>query len=151
MKNFGTHIFSLVSIALLCLNLAGCSSSKADQVHGGTTYLQGKYPVLTATGYSVVSVQPGKTHEQKVISAMRASKLDAYRELSEQVYGIQIDSYTTLNDYVQTDEQLDASVSGLVKGAKVVRTYPVSANVYATELSLDTKLIMSLYRMRGAL
>lgn len=144
------NIFVIVaSITITCFSLTGCSSQ--DKMQGGIMYRDGNFPVLTATGYSVVSIQPGKTYEQKVISAMRASKLDAYRELSEQVHGIQIDSYTTLNDYVQTDEELDASVSGLVKGAKVIRTYPVSKNVYATEVSLDTKVLMKLYSMRGAL
>ncbi len=137
---------------LLVLMSSGCSLTQPeDTMQGGVIYRDGQYPVLTATGYSVISVQPGKTREQKMIEAMRASKLDAYRELTEQVYGIQIDSYTTLRDYVQTDEQLDASVSGLLKGAKVVRTYPVNNNIYATELSLDTKVLYKMYQLRGAL
>lgn len=147
MNRFCRWLLAAACVAVM----SGCSSGHKDDVHGGTTYLDGKYPVLTATGYSVISEQPGKTREQKVISAMRASKLDAYRELSEQVYGIQIDSYTTLNDYIQTDEELDASVNGLVKGARVIRTYPINQNVYATELSLDTKVLIKLYEMRGAL
>ena len=101
--------------------------------------------------HSIVSIQPGKTHDQKVLQAMRASKLDAYRELSEQLYGLQIDSSTTLRDIVQTDSHLEASVSGLVRGAKVVRTYPLSKNVYATEMMLDTKLLYRLYEIRGTL
>ncbi len=131
--------------------LTGCSSQHDTVTQDGVVYREGSYPVLTATGYAIVNQQPGKTKDQKILEAMRASKLDAYRELTEQVYGIQIDSYTTLRDYLQTDEQLDASVSGLLKGARVIRTYPLSGNIYATELSLDTKTLYRMYQLRGAL
>lgn len=133
------------------IGLTGCSSNQDMVTQDGIVYREGQYPILTATGYAIVSQQPGKTKDQKILEAMRASKLDAYRELTEQVYGIQIDSYTTLRDYLQTDEQLDASVSGLLKGARVIRTYPLSANIYATELSLDTKTLYRMYQLRGAL
>ncbi len=139
----------------LAFALAGCASSGGTGSDGPSQgFIQpvdGKYPVLTATGYSLISQQPGKTRDQKILEAMRASKLDAYRELTEQVYGIQIDSYTTLRDYIQQDEQLDASVSGLLKGARVIRTYPVSGNIYATEMMLDTRQLYQMYQLRGAL
>ncbi|MCR4555011.1 MAG: LPP20 family lipoprotein [Succinivibrionaceae bacterium] len=142
------------SIILICFlglsTLTGCSSIDTPSPDG-ITNLKNSFPVITATGYSIVNIQPGKTHDQKVLQAMRASKLDAYRELSEQLYGLQIDSTTTLRDIVQTDSHLEASVSGLVRGAKVVRTYPLSKNVYATELQLDTKLLYRLYEIRGTL
>lgn len=143
--NLIKRVLAIATFALL--TLTGCSSINTLSADGITD----SFPVITATGYSIVSIQPGKTHDQKVLQAMRASKLDAYRELSEQLYGLQIDSSTTLRDIVQTDSHLEASVSGLVRGAKVVRTYPLSKNVYATEMMLDTKLLYHLYEIRGTL
>lgn len=143
--NLIKRVLAIATFALL--TLTGCSSINTLSADGITD----SFPVITATGYSIVSIQPGKTHDQKVLQAMRASKLDAYRELSEQLYGLQIDSSTTLRDIVQTDSHLEASVSGLVRGAKVVRTYPLSKNVYATEMMLDTKLLYRLYEIRGTL
>lgn len=143
--NLIKRVLAIATFALL--TLTGCSSINTPSADGITD----SFPVITATGYSIVSIQPGKTHDQKVLQAMRASKLDAYRELSEQLYGLQIDSSTTLRDIVQTDSHLEASVSGLVRGAKVVRTYPLSKNVYATEMMLDTKLLYRLYEIRGML
>lgn len=143
--NLIKRVLAIATFALL--TLTGCSSINTLSADGITD----SFPVITATGYSIVSIQPGKTHDQKVLQAMRASKLDAYRELSEQLYGLQIDSSTTLRDIVQTDSHLEASVSGLVRGAKVVRTYPLSKNVYATEMMLDTKLLYRLYEIRGML
>jgi hypothetical protein len=142
--NLIKRVLAIATFALL--TLTGCSSINTPSADG-----KDSLTVITATGYSIVSIQPGKTHDQKVLQAMRASKLDAYRELSEQLYGLQIDSSTTLRDIVQTDSHLEASVSGLVRGAKVVRTYPLSKNVYATEMMLDTKLLYRLYEIRGML
>lgn len=147
----------LVSFAvaiIMAAGISGCSGvsgNYASMDSSGHQDLGSEFPVLTATGYSVVSVQPGKTQDQKILQAMRASKIDAYRELSEQVYGMQIDAGTTIRDVVQLDNTVEASVSGFVRGAKVVRTYPVSPNVYATELQLDTKLLHKFYLMRGTL
>ena len=83
-----------------------------------------------------------------MLQAMRASKLDAYRELTEQVYGQSLQGSTTLRDAVQTSNQMQVSVDGMVRGARVVRTYPVD-NMYATELELDTKVLYDLYRLQG--
>ena len=43
---------------------------------------------LTAVGYANISEQKGRTDEERQVRAMRASKIDAYRELAEQVYGM---------------------------------------------------------------
>ena len=42
---------------------------------------------IRATGYAVISVQPSDVDAQQRLLAIRASKLDAYRGLTEQVYG----------------------------------------------------------------
>lgn len=38
---------------------------------------------------------------------------------------------------------MEASVSGTIRGARVVQTYPVNDDVYATELELDFKRVLS--------
>jgi hypothetical protein len=52
--------------------------------------------------------------------ALRAAQVDAYRNLLETVKGVQIDSTTTVKDFVVESDVINASVSGLVKGAAVV-------------------------------
>ena len=52
--------------------------------------------------------------------ALRAAQVDAYRNLLETVQGVQIDSQTTVRDFVVESDVINASVSGLVKGAAVV-------------------------------
>ena len=51
---------------------------------------------LTATGYAVIDVQPSDIPAQRRLLAIRAAKLDAYRGLTEQVYGQYLDSTTTV-------------------------------------------------------
>ena len=82
---------------------------------------------------------------------MRASKLDAYRELTEQVNGIYIKSRSQVAQSTkEISDSIKTEVDGYVHGARVIRQYPVG-DVYTTELELDTKIIYDLYDIRGAL
>ena len=74
---------------------------------------------------------------------MRASKLNAYQELSEQIYGVHIDNRFSLKDQLLGFEQTSGNVSGVIRGAKVVRTYPVG-DTYITEMELDLSTMQKL-------
>jgi hypothetical protein len=102
------------------------------------------YPVLYAIGYAPISVQPGETTEQKSLMAMKASKLEAYRELAEQVYGQKVDAQTNIQGMVANNDTLNVRVQGIVRGAKVIKSYTVG-DTYATEVELDMKLVHNLY------
>lgn len=106
------------------------------------------YPVIRAVGYAPITAQPGNNIEIKNLMAMRASKLDAYRELTEQVYGQQIKGQTQMKNLVASDDKLRSKVSGVIRGAKVVKVYPVG-DTYATELELDMKLVHDLYKINN--
>lgn len=93
---------------------------------------------LNAVGYASVSEQAGANIDEKRIRAMRASKVDAYRELAEQVYGMRISGKVEMNDQQLGDETTTAGVDGIIRGAEVLRTYPVGDS-YVTELKLDLK------------
>ena len=110
-----------------------------------------EFPVLRETGYASISRQPGATAELKQVKAMRASKIEAYRELSEQVNGIYIEANSNLNaNNVEVGSSVKSEVEGYVHGARVIRQYAMG-DIYATELELDTRLIYDLYDIRGAL
>ncbi|GHG69129.1 hypothetical protein GCM10010919_18800 [Alishewanella longhuensis] len=94
------------------------------------------FPVITALGVAPISAQQGGSDTQRMLMAMRASKLEAYRELAERVYGQRIDSKNTLSAMVAQNDVLEASVQGVIRGARVVKTYAV-ADTYITELELD--------------
>ncbi|WP_443083711.1 LPP20 family lipoprotein [Vibrio sp. VB16] len=92
--------------------------------------------VLTAVGYASVSEQKGESVEEQRIRAMRASKIDAYRELAEQIYGMRVSGRASLQDQRLGTELTTGSVDGVIRGAEVVRSYPVGDS-YVTELELD--------------
>jgi len=52
--------------------------------------------------------------------ALRAAKVDAYRNLLETTKGVRVDSTTVVKDFTVESDVINAQVDGLVKGAKVV-------------------------------
>jgi hypothetical protein len=103
-----------------------------------------KFPVLTAIGQAPISLQNSQHNIQRMLMAIKASKIAAYAELAEQVYGQSIDGNTTMSNLVVDNQQLKASVQGIIRGAKVVKSYPVGDS-YTTELSLDFKDVYEIY------
>jgi outer membrane protein FlgP len=104
-----------------------------------------EFAVLHATGYAPISSQPGHDDTAKMLNAIHASKLAAYRELSEQVHGQQISGQASLSDLVMSNSTFKSSVQGLIRGARVVQSYPVNDDIYATELELDFRVVYQLY------
>lgn len=51
---------------------------------------------------------------------LRAAQVDGYRNLLEATKGVQIDSQTTVRDFITESDVINTAVSGLVKGAKVI-------------------------------
>ena len=101
------------------------------------------YPVLTAVGLAPIKAQSGSDDNIKILKAMKASRLEAYRELAEQVYGQRLQGQGTVADMVLGQETLKAKVDGVIRGAKVVRAYQVGEN-YATEMELDMAVVNQL-------
>jgi hypothetical protein len=94
------------------------------------------YPTLYAVGYAPISSQPGDDENTRMLQAIRASKLNAYRELAEQIYGQQVTSGSSVTGSELNQDRLQVAVNGVVRGARVVRSYPLG-DMYATELELD--------------
>jgi hypothetical protein len=128
---------------IACLTLTGCSSLFDKHVQYSYTEPD-NYPVLKAIGYAPISLQPGVNESQKQLMAIKASKLEAYRELTEQVYGQKITAQTSVAGSVAQNDVLESKVQGLIKGAQVVKTYAVG-DTYATELQLNMKRVHDLY------
>ena len=153
MKMF-TKVLAFSGALLL---LSGCQALSSTSFTRDLAYTDtgvhrpDEFPILHATGYAVISRQPGRTEAEREIMAMRASKVDAYRELTEQVNGLYLKATTTLSgNTTQARDSVRSEVEGYVHGARVIRQYPVG-DTYATELELDTKIIYDLYDIRGAL
>ncbi|MFT5542960.1 MAG: hypothetical protein ACI97K_002221 [Glaciecola sp.] len=126
------------------LGLAGCSSMFTKHVEWETIEPV-NYPVLTAVGYAPINAQLASDDSSKTLMAIKASKLDAYRELAEQVFGQKVDGEQELANLILTNNQLKSSVEGVIRGARVVKSYPVGEDTYATELELDMSRVYDIY------
>ena len=129
---------------MLARGRAACSGYRLVKYDGGER--PKGVPVLKAVGYAVIDIQPGPSQSEKMLQAIRASKMDAYRELAEQLNGQQVRGQSSYKDLTQTSNSLDVSVAGMVRGARVVATYP-RGNTYATELELDTRNLYHLNQL----
>ncbi len=149
------YISAALLASVLVLSTTGCSSvirNTSLAVHYTDTGVNelDDYPVIRSTGYAVISRQKGSSHSEKQINAMRASKMEAYRELTEQVAGVYVKAKNSNSNNIEKSDKLTTEVEGLVHGARVVRQYPLG-DTYVTELEMDTKRIYDMYQIRGAL
>lgn len=99
---------------------------------------------IVATGYGVISIQEGDSPAHQRLLSIRASKLDAYRVLLEQVYGQYLDTTTTVAEMVVKSDSFRARVQGLVYGARLVSITTVGEDTYETTLSLNNTIVSDL-------
>ncbi len=132
------------TLGCLLVLLAGCTSMQQAWENTSQRFaaqpesITARAPELvTATGYAPISLQPGQNAQHKILLAMRASKLRAYQELAAVVHGQYLYGTTQVNDMVMQNDQFRVAVAGIVRGARVVKTYPVQDDTYATTLELD--------------
>lgn len=144
-----------IAIALLGLMLAGCQSIPLFPLQSDATGVDNAKPTMItplvekretimATGYAVISIQNHKNPSQQRLLAIRASKLDAYRALTEQVYGQHLDATTTVADMTIMSDTFRAKVEGVIYGAVLVSITPVGDDTYETTLSLDSGVVRDL-------
>ena len=96
---------------------------------------------LTATGYAVIGVQPDKNGPQQRLMAIRAAKIDAYRGLAEQVYGLYIDSSTTVGELMIKSDTFRTRVEGVIFGAVLSSITPMNNDTYEVTLTLDRSAV----------
>ena len=102
---------------------------------------------ITATGYSVIELQPSDLPGQRRLLAIRASKLDAYRALAEQVYGQYVDSSTSVGDLVLLNDSFRSRVQGVIYGAELESIKPLGDDTYEVTLSLRRSVVNDLRKL----
>ena len=147
-----SSVLLMISFAMAgCQTLPQAGSAKAVQAPATADAspsmlapMVEKRETLIATGYAVIPIQNHKLPAQQRLLAIRASKLDAYRSLAEQVYGQYLDASTTVADMTVLSDNFRAKVEGVIYGAVLVSITPVGEDTYETTLSLDKNIVNDL-------
>ena len=133
------------------LFVSGCGGPSGGMIGDtGVTELERLKPIvekketISATGYAVIDIQRHDNAAQRRLLAIRASKLDAYRDLVEQVYGQYLDSNTTVADMVVKSDTFRSKVEGVIYGARLVSITPVGEDTYEVTLTLDKQTVRDL-------
>ena len=138
----GTHsMLKVVTIIGLAMILAACAGNPSKYNHAIMETMVDQRQSILATGYAVISIQHHDNPAQQRLLSIRASKLDAYRSLMEQVYGQYLDANTTVAEMVIESDSFRARVQGVIYGAQLVSITPVGDDTYETTLSLKRGIV----------
>ena len=83
--------------------------------------VESKSPVtIQATGYAFYqTIEDGKADPKRLL-AIRASKLDAYRNLAERVYGLSLAGSSSVTDFELQRDSYSTQIETVIRGARVV-------------------------------
>jgi len=76
---------------------------------------------LRARGAGAPPTRAANAAQAKLMTE-RAAKVDAYRNLLEQAYGLQVTGSTSVRDFVTQSDTVRTQVDAFIRGAKVVDT-----------------------------
>jgi hypothetical protein len=129
--------------AVLVFGLTGCNwyIPYSDDYGDIGSLAQGG--MIEVTGYSVIQSHSGSEPQQRLM-AIKAARLDAFRQLAEVVYGAYIDSNTTVSDLTIQDDIFRFRVEGVIYGAELIKIEPISNDTYAATLGLPRAVINDL-------
>lgn len=117
-------------IALLLLGACSTAQTQAPII----VRLPTKF---TATGHGSLGAYGPYNAGQQKLMAMRAARLDAYRNLAEQVYGFQITGSTTVNAFATQSDTLRAYIDAHLKGAKILSVIQQPDGLYEATAELE--------------
>lgn len=92
---------------------------------------------LLATGYGNAGSFGQYTPGQAKLMAMRAAKVDAYRNLAEQVHGVRVTGSTAVSNFVAQSDTVRTYVDSFIRGARVVSVDAVADGNYEATVELE--------------
>lgn len=122
---------------ILLLVFTGCSSGPSKDDPENPANLPPKEPiVLRVSGYAAMSVPMDKSTLRERLLTMRASKLDAYRAMAEQLYGASLYGNSQVDQMILKSDQFKTLVDTTIRGARVVDVKELQDGGYETVLEL---------------
>ena len=122
------HVVKSIALAVLMLALAVCTvgtSEAAAKWDGGS---------IRVVGLGIAPI--GTSGPQAEALARRAAVSDAYRQLAEQVNGVNVDAMTTVENLMLVNTTVRTHVSALIKGAAIVEEAQQRDGSYTVTIDL---------------
>lgn len=91
---------------------------------------------LIAVGYASITAQPSTDVAQRRLMAARASRIDAYRNMAELVYGVNFGSESATDDSRLQNDVTRTRVNGRLQGVEIISIEPLGNDTYQTTLRL---------------
>lgn len=132
-------MFALIIVVLLAIPLSAYSDQGQDLIEQGDKgVINWSKGIVQATG---IGAPPEKLYGKPSARpmALRAAKLDAYRNILEVVRGVRIDSTTIVRDYAVESDVIMSKVEGMVQGAEVVKKEYLSDGTVEITLQMDLR------------
>ncbi len=137
----------VVALALAATTLlTACGTVRMPTMSAKPAPIQRAQPAivtLTATGYGAVNtaVCQGECDRispaQRRLLAMRAARLDAYRAMAEQVYGVRVEGGSTVGSLALKDDSFKVYIDAFIRGARVTNVAPRDDGSYETTVEMD--------------
>ena len=132
-------------VAVLAFAAASLLSA-CGSMHLSTTpapKAQSAIVTLNATGYGAVNMAAcdGQCDRvspvQRKLLAMRAARLDAYRAMAEQVYGLRVEGGSTVGSLALKDDSFKVYIDAFIRGARVTSSVQREDGTYETTVEMD--------------
>lgn len=132
---------TILSVAILCSGVAVVAQAAGE---GAGHYTDMMTPngradwttgVVTAKGIGIPPKNPASALQSKEM-ARTAAWAVALRNLLEVLKGVRIDSTTTVNNFVTTNDEVRTRVEGMVKGAKLVKEQEMPDGSFETTVEM---------------
>ncbi len=101
--------------------------------------------VVRAKGYGVGPKDPSMTDTEKSLMAKRAAKMDAMRNLAEEVRGVRITSDSYVRDFVTQSDEIRARLNTFIQGARVVSERQMPDGSYEVEVEVEMEPLKRIF------
>lgn len=91
---------------------------------------------LTAMGYGT-AVDKQMQPAQRRLLGMRASKMEAYRDMAEQIYGVSLNGRTTVEHMAVKNDDYRSFIDTVVRGARIRSIKAIDVDTYETVMEVD--------------
>jgi len=123
-------IKQLIMLVLLSISIFACAPKRIARIQVPPI------KILTAIGYGTSDIFKNYSPAQQRLLGMRASKMDAYRNLAEQIYGVKIQGHSTISAMIVRNDSYRTYVDAFLKGAQVKSITAIDADTYETVLEI---------------